>query len=99
MFTNWDVFWGLGKVSLGATSQWPLTNSTGFGGIEPLLDDQPVEWDASFVETTTQTASPAMSSVELTTAIPPLDRTEEENPFVLVVTALIRQLQFGDSQC
>ena len=23
MFTNWDLFWGLGRVNPGATSQWP----------------------------------------------------------------------------
>ena len=33
-----------------------------------------------------------MSGVELTRPITPLDRTEEENCYVLVVTALIRQL-------
>ena len=34
---------GLGRVYLGATSQWPQTNSTGFRGIEPPLGNQPVE--------------------------------------------------------
>ena len=56
------------------------------------------------MEVTTQTASPAMSGVELTSPITQLDRMEEENPFILVVTASIRQLSletpgvdFGES--
>ena len=44
------------------------------------------------MEATTQTASPIMSRVELTRPIAPPDRMEEENWYVLVVTALIRQL-------
>ena len=44
------------------------------------------------MEATTQTASPAMSGVELTRPITPPDRIEEENWYMLVVTALIRQL-------
>ena len=44
------------------------------------------------MEATTQTASPAMSNVELTGPITPPDRTEEENWYVLVVTASILQL-------
>ena len=44
------------------------------------------------MEATTQTTSPAMSSVELTGPITPLDRMEEENRYVLVITASIRQL-------
>ena len=35
--TKRDIIQGLGRVNLGPTSQWPQTNSTGFGGIEPLL--------------------------------------------------------------
>ena len=44
------------------------------------------------MEATTQTASPTMSGVELTRSIAPLDKTEEENQYVLVITAPIRQL-------
>ena len=44
------------------------------------------------MEVTTQTASPAMSGVELTGPITPPDRMEEENWYILVVTTLIRQL-------
>ena len=92
VFTKWDVIQGLGRVNLGTTSQWPQTNSTSFGRMEPLLGDQPVEQDTSFMEATTHTASPAMSDVELTRLITPLDRTEEENWYVLVITTLIWQL-------
>ena len=56
------------------------------------VDDHPVEQNASFMEATTQTASPTMSVVELTRPIALLDRMEEENQCVLVMTALIRQL-------
>ena len=82
----------MGWVNLGVTSQWPQTNSTDFGGIKPLLGNQPVEQDASFMEVTTQTASPTMSNVELTGPIAPPDRMEEENQYVLVITASIWQL-------
>ena len=44
------------------------------------------------MEATAQTASPAMSRVELTRPIAPPDRMEEENWYVLVMTASIRQL-------
>ena len=44
------------------------------------------------MEVTTQTASPTISGVELTRPIAPPDRMEEENQYVLSVTALIRQL-------
>ena len=44
------------------------------------------------MEVTTQTTSPAMSSVELTGPITPPDRTEEVNRYVLVINALMRQL-------
>ena len=106
IFTKWDIIQGLGRVNPGATSQWPQTTPTGFGRVDPPLspcvatvhltrlqvDDQPVEQNASFMEATTQTASPTMSRVELTRTIAPPDRTEEENWYVLVVTDLIRQL-------
>ena len=49
------------------------------------------------MEATTQTASPTMSGVELTRHIAPLDRTEEENQYVLVITASIRQLNLETS--
>ena len=92
MFTKWDIIWGLGRANLGATSQWPQTNSTGFRGIEPPLGNQPVEQDTSFMEATTQTVSPTMSDVELTGPITPLDRMEEENWYILVITTSIWQL-------
>ena len=86
MFTKWDIIQGLGRVNPGATSQWPQTISTSFERMDPPwspgptpVGDQPVEQDTSFVEATTQTASPAMSGVELTGHIPPPDRMEEEN--------------------
>ena len=90
MFTNWDIFWGLGRVNLGAMSQWPQSSSSRFGRIVPPLGDQSSEHDTSFMEATTQTASPAMSDVELTGHITPPDRMEEENQYVPVITALIR---------
>ena len=92
VFTKWDVIQSLGRVNLGATSQWPQTNSTSFGRMEPPLGDQPVEQDTSFMEATTQTASPAMSDVELTRPITPLHRMEEENWYILVITTSIWQL-------
>ena len=63
--------------------------------MEPPLGNQPGEQDTSFMEATTQTASPAMSNVKLTRCITPLDRMEEENWYVLVIAALIRQLNLG----
>ena len=99
MFTKWDIIWGLGRVNLGDTSQWPQTSSTSFERMDPPLSPRPtpvgnwpVEQNTSFMEATTQTASPAMSRVELTRPITPPDRMEEENWYVLVITALIRQL-------
>ena len=56
------------------------------------VGNQPVEQNTSFMEATTQTASPTMSGVELTRPIAPLDRMEDENQYVLVVTTSIRQL-------
>ena len=97
--TKWDVILGLGRVNLGATSQWLQTSSTSFRRMDPPLSprptpvgDQLVEQNTSFMEATTQTASPAMSGVELTRPITSPDRTEEENQYVLVITTLIRQL-------
>ena len=106
IFTKWDVIQGLGRVNLGATSQWPQPTPTGFGRVDlPLsphasmvpmtrlqVDDQPVEQNASFMEATTQTVSPTMSRVELTRPIIPPHRMEEENWCVLVMTALVSQL-------
>ena len=99
IFTKWDIIKGSGRVNLGATSQWPQTSSASFGRMDPSLSPrptpvgaQPVEQNASFIETTTQTTSPAMSSVELTGPITPPDRMEEENQHVLDVTALKRLL-------
>ena len=44
------------------------------------------------MEASTQTVSPTMSRVELTRPITSPDRRKEENQDVLVMTALIRQL-------
>ena len=99
IFTKWDVIQGLGRVNLGATSQWPQTGPTSFGRMDPPLsprstpvDDRPVEQNTSFTEATTQTASPTMSRAALTRPIAPPDRRKEENWYVLVITASIRQL-------
>ena len=61
------------------------------------VDDQPVEQNTSFMDTTTQTTSPIMSGVELTRPIAPPDRMEEENQYVLVVIASIRQLNLENT--
>ena len=86
VFTKQDIIQGLGRVNLGATSQWLQTSPTSFRRMDPPLsprsppvDDQPVEQNTSFMEATTQTASPTMSGVELTRPIAPPDRMEEEN--------------------
>ena len=99
MFTKWDVIWGLGRVNLGATSQWPQTSSTSFGRMGPPLSvgNQPVGQNTNFMGATTQTASPAKSGVELTRPITPLDRIEEEDQYILVITASIRKLSLGES--
>ena len=44
------------------------------------------------MKATVQTAPPAMSDVELTRPITPLDKMEEENQYILVLTASIQQL-------
>ena len=102
MFTKWDVNQGVGRVNLGAASQWPQTSSTSFRRMDPPLSprptpvgDQPVEQNTSFMEATTHTASPAMSRVELTRPITPLDRMEGENWYIQAVTVSIRQLNLG----
>ena len=99
IFTKQDVIQGLGRVDPGATSQWPQTGPTSYGRMDPPLSprptpvgNQPVEQNISFMEANTQTASPTMSSVELTRPIAPPDRTEEENRYILIITILIRQL-------
>ena len=56
------------------------------------VDDQPVGQDTSLMEAATQTASTTMSRVELTSPITSPDQTEEENWYVLVMTASIREL-------
>ena len=100
IFTKQDIIQGLGRVNPKATSQWPQTTPTGFGRVDPPLSPcvamvpstrLQVEQNASFMEVTTQTASPTMSGVELTRPIAPPDRTEE-NWYLPVMTASIRQL-------
>ena len=76
-------------------SQWPQTSSPRFGRMKPPLDGQPGEQDTHFMDPTTQTASPVISDVELTKHITPLDRMDEENQYILVVTTSIRQLNLG----
>ena len=63
--------------------------------MEPPLDDQPGEQDTHFMTASTQTIPLAMSDVKLTACIIPPDRMDEENGYILVVTALIRQLNLG----
>ena len=63
VFTDGDVFGGLGRVNLVATSQWPQTSSSGLGRMKPPLDNQCGEQDTHFMMAATQTASPAMSNV------------------------------------
>ena len=62
MFTKWDIIWGLGRVNLGATSQWPQTSWTSYRRMDPPLSPrptpvgkQPVEQNKSFMEATTHT--------------------------------------------
>ena len=96
MLTKWDVVWGIGRVIMGATIQWPQTSSSSFGRMEPPLGDQPGEQDTSFMEVTTQTTSLAMSDVELTRHITPLDKREEENQYILVITGFDKAAKFRD---
>ena len=56
------------------------------------VDEQPVGQNASLMEATTQAASPTMSGVKLMSPIASPDGMEEENQYVLVMTALIRWL-------
>ena len=95
MFTNWDLFWGLGRVNPGAMSQWLQPSLSSFARIVLPLGNKPSELDTGFTEATTQTASPDMSNVEPTGHIIPPDGTEEKNQYVLVITTLIRQLNLG----
>ena len=56
------------------------------------MDDKPVGQDASLMEAATQTTSTTMSGVKLTSPVASLDQMEEENWYVLVMTALLRKL-------
>ena len=102
VFTNRDVLQGLGRVNLGATSQWPQPSLS--SRVALPLGDEPSELDTGLIEATTQTASLAMSYVELLRHITPLDGMEEENQYLLVITTSRRQLNlesagndFGES--
>ena len=75
--------------------KWPQPSSSSFGRIVLPLANKLSEHDTSCMEATTKTTSPAMSDAEPTGHITPLDRLEEENWYVLVITALIRQLNLG----
>ena len=97
MFTNWDLFQGLVRVNLGAMSQWPQPSSSSFSRTALPLGNRLTEPDTGFTEASTQTASLAMSNVEQTGHISPPDRMEEENWYVLVITASIRQLDLGSA--
>ena len=113
VFTKQYVIQGLGRINLGATSQWPQPSPTGFGRVDPPLspyvivsegmyttvpstrlqvDDQPVGQNASLMEANIQGASPTMSGIRLTSPIASPDGMEEENWYVLVMTASIRWL-------
>ena len=95
MFTNWDLLQGLGRVNPGATSQWPQPSSS--SRVVLPLGNEPSELDTGFTEGTTQTASLAMSDVEPMRHITPPDGTKEDNWYLLVITALIRQLSLGSA--
>ena len=95
MFTNWDLFWDLGRVNPGAMSQWPQPSSS--SRIVLPLGDEPSELDTSFTEATAQTTSLAMSDVEPTRHIIPPDGMEEENWYLLLITTSIRQLNLGSA--
>ena len=58
------------------------------------VDNQPIGQDASLIEAATQTASATVSGVKLTSPIAPPDWTEKEKWYVLVMTTLIRWLNF-----
>ena len=88
-FTNWDVVWGLGMIHLGSTSQWPQT--TLFSHMLSL----PVEGQ-DFMETTTHTASP-IAEKDAARCTTPASGTEQENWYLLVVTASVWQLSLGPS--
>ena len=94
VFTNWDLLQDLGRVNLGVMNQWPQPSSS--SRIVLPLGDEPSELDTGFTEATTQTTSPAVSCV-LLRHITPLDGTEEENWYLLVVTTLISQLNLGSA--
>ena len=95
MFTNQDLLWGLGRVNPGGMGQWPQPSLS--SRVAPPLGDELGELDTSLTEATTQTASMAASCVELLRCITPLDGMEEENWYLLVITALIRQLNLGSA--
>ena len=95
VFTDWDVFQDLEGVNLEAMGHWPQSSLSGLGRVEPPWDNQPGEQNAHLIEAATQTTCPVMSDIKLTGCITPLDRTEEENQYVLVITISIRQLDFG----
>ena len=95
VFTKWDIIQSLREGQPGG--YWPVapTSSTSFRRMDPPLSprptpggDQPVEQNTSFMEAITQTSSPAMSGVELTRPVTRSDKMEEENQYILVVTAL-----------
>ena len=93
VFTNSDLLWYLGRVNLRAMNQWPQPSSS--SRIVLPLGNEPSELDNSFFKATTQTASLPVSCVELLRHITPPDGMEEENWYLLVITALIRHLSLG----
>ena len=78
MFTDQDIFHDLDRVDPEVMSQWPQASSFGLHRREHLLEDQPGKQDIHFTEATTQTASLAMTNVELARCITPPDGMEEE---------------------
>ena len=61
----------------------------------PPLGDEPSELDTGFTEATIQTVCPAANDVETIRHVIPQNRMEEENPYLLVVMILIKQLSLG----
>ena len=95
VFTNWDLLWDLGRVNLEAMNWWPQPSSS--SRIVLPLGNEPSKLDTGFTEATTQTASLAASCIEPLRHITLPDGMEEENQYLLVITALIRQLNLGSA--
>ena len=86
-FNHWNVVWGLGATNLESISHWPQT--TIFSHALSLLGKE-----QEFRKASTHTASPLTEEVMAKCTAPPT-RTERENPYLLVVTASVGQLNLG----